>query len=171
MSNQLKASVPIIQTQTPRQINDYNNKINQYQEVINIPNSFNRDLNSQKREVTKCKLILQYLITFFILSIITCDIAIEIKYKFINFYGMIDNIAIILLSIKLAKTCINKRNFYSKKLSLIIALIIIFGFCLKGFSMSYCLMEENVNLLIIYGLIIGFRTFFLVWLFPFTCRQ
>ena len=84
---------------------------------------------------------------------------------------MIDNIIVIVLLAKLLMICIKKKNFFSNKLSIIIAVTVFIGFCLKGLSFSYCMMREDVNLLLIYGLIIGIRTFGLIWLFPFTCKK
>ena len=120
-------------------------------------------------KVQKCKLILQYLITSLILTTIISDTTVQLYYGFINFFGMIDNIAILFLVIRLIVLCIKKDNFYCKTLSIIIAAITPLGFFLKGFSMAYCLMNEKVELLVIYGTLIGIRTFGLIWLLPFTC--
>ena len=173
--------VPIqSQSQVPTPFN-YNDNNSPYQGVINVPSSFNIDDNSNnisrirnkggKFYPSNCKLRLQYFFTIFTLFIIIVDITIQIYFEFANIFAMIDNFIILLLLSKLLVMCIYQNNFYSKRLSLIIALIIIFGFCLKGFSISYCLMKENPNLIVIYGLVIGIRTFGLIWILPLTCRQ
>ena len=168
--------VPIVQSQVPTPFN-YNDNNSPYQGVINIPSTFNIDDNiSQKNKRGKflsytCKLRFQYFFTIFILFVVLVDITLQIYFEFANIFGMIDNFIILLLLSKLLVMCIYKKNFYSKRLSLIIALIILFGFCLKGFSLSYCLMKENINSVVIYGLAIGVRSFGLIWLLPLTCRQ
>ena len=177
MSNQSNIPVPIIENQPVQQLtkDDISQK-NQYQGIINLPSSVNiydsnNDINIKKIEVGICKLRLQYLITISILIVIIFDIFIEIYNSFINYFGMIDNIIVFFLVIKLLSLCFHKKNFYSKKLSLIIAMIIFLGFCIKGFSFAYCMMKEDVNLVVIYGILICLRTFGLIWLFPFTCRK
>ena len=118
-----------------------------------------------------CKLRFQYFVTSFTLLVIIVDISLQIYFEFANIYAMIDNFVILTLLSRLLVMCIYNDNFYSKRLTLMIALIILFGFCLKGFSISYCLMKENVNIVVIYGLSIGIRTFSLIWLLPLTLRK
>ena len=176
MSKEKNIPVPYIENQNPSQISQDNiDQKTPYQGIINIPSSVNiydsNDMYIKKREVSICKLRVQYLITIFIFLVISYDITLQIYYRFINFFGMADNIIIFFLIIKLLSICIHKKNFNSKLLSLVNALIILFGFCLKGFSLAYCMRKEDVVLLIIYSLGIGSRTFGLIWLFPLTCRK
>ena len=166
--------IPIQSSQ--RQFNEDNNinndKNNPYKGVVaSSVNIYDIKKDVIEKEVTLCKLRLQYCITIFIFVIVLCDIIIEISYEFINYFGMIDNIIVLVLLVKLLMICIKKKNFFSNKLSIIIAIIVVCGFGLKGLSLSFCMMKENVNLLLIYGLIIGIRTFGLIWLFPFTCKK
>ena len=122
--------------------------------VINNPEKYEKDI-----EIKRGKLGCQYFCSFFLLLIIIGDIVMEIYFRFFNAFGIIDDLAIIILIIKLLHLCIHKKNFYSKRLTLVIALIILFGFCLKGLSMAYCFMKEDINLVIFYGLLIILRTF------------
>ena len=175
--NKLSHKPAPIAATSNRQLNDlneHNDNNNPYEGVIttsgNVWDSKN-EIVLKRPEVTICKLRLQFIMTIFIFLIIVCDIIIQIYYDFINYFGMLDNIAVFILNIKLFMICINKKNFYSTKLSIVIAIIIFLGFCLKGLSLSYCMMKEEVNLLLIYGLLIGIRTFGLIWLFPFTCKK
>ena len=177
MSKQIEIPIPIIQSSNPTQTSkETTNEKTPYQGIANFTTSVNkynshRNIQIEKIEVTPRKLILQYFISIFLLIIIIIDTIIQISYDFINYFGMIDNVIIFSLLIKLFILCYNKQNFYGKKLSLIISLILFFGFCLKGFSLAYCMMKEEVNLLILYSFFFGFRTFGLIWLFPFTCRK
>ncbi len=175
MSNNI---VPTEQSQVPTPFN-YNDNNNQYQGVINVPSSFRVDDSGNSSEIStrgrlfanNCKLRFQYFVTSFTLLVIIVDISLQIYFEFANIYAMIDNFVILTLLSRLLVMCIYNDNFYSKRLTLMIALIILFGFCLKGFSISYCLMKENVNIVVIYGLSIGIRTFSLIWLLPLTLRK
>ncbi len=171
--------VPIEQSQVPQPFNT-SEKNNQYQGVINVPSSFNISGNSNNIgeinrenyfEIKICKLRLQYLAIIFILLVIIYDITLQIVFDFVNIFAMMDNIIVIVLISRLLVICLNRINFHSKKLSFEIALIILFGFCVKGFSISYCLMKEDANLLVLYCLAVGLRTFGLIWLLPLTCRK
>ena len=193
MSNKLPENFPVpIMSNQPSQLNShYNSKNNTYQGVANIPSSsyvfdssnYNTNnyinemvINNPEKyekdfEIKRGKLGFQYFCSIFLLLVIIGDIVMEIYYKFFNAFGIIDDLAIILLIIKLLHLCIHKKNFYSKRLTLVVALIILFGFCLKGLSMAYCFMKEDINLVIFYGVLIVLRTFGLVIIIPFSCRE
>ena len=193
MSNKFPGNipVPIIPTQPSQLNNHYNNKNNQYQGVANVPSSsyvfdsssYNQNnyinemvINNPERYekdfgVKNGKLGFQYFCSIFLLLVIIGDIVLEIYFGFLNAFGIIDDLAVIILVVKLLHLCIHKKNFYSKRLTLIVALIIFFGFCLKGLSMAYCFKIEDINLVIFYGLLILLRTFGLVLIIPFSCRE
>ena len=193
MSNKLPENFPVpIMSNQPSQLNShYNSKNNTYQGVANVPSSSyvfdssnynpNNYINEMvinnpgkyenDYEIKRGKLGFQYFCSIFLLLVIIGDIVMEIYYKFFNAFGIIDDLAIILLIIKLLHLCIHKKNFYSKRLTLVVALIILFGFCLKGLSMAYCFMKEDINLVIFYGVLIVLRTFGLVIIIPFSCRE
>ena len=171
--------VPIEQSQVPQPFNT-SDKNSPYQGVINVPSSFNVSDNSNNSgeinrkkyfEINLWKLRFQYLIIIFTFLVIIYDITLQIVFDFVNIFAMMDNITVIVLISRLLVICLNRINFHSKKLSILIALIIFFGFCIKGFSISYCLMKEDVNLLVFYCLAVGLRTFGLIWLLPLTCRK
>jgi hypothetical protein len=192
MSNKCPGNipVPIIPTQPSQLNNHYNNKNNQYQGVANVPSSsyvfdsssYNQNnyinemvINNPERYekdfgVKNGKLGFQYFCSIFLLLVIIGDIVLEIYFGFLNAFGIIDDLAVIILVVKLLHLCIHKKNFYSKRLTLVVALIILFGFCLKGLSMAYCFKIEDINLVIFYGLLILLRTFGLVLIIPFSCR-
>ena len=193
MSKKFPENIPVpIMSNQPSQLNSqYNNKNEQYQGVANVPSSsyvfdsssYNQNNyinemvinNPEKYEkdfgIKSGKLGCQYFCSIFLLLVIIGDIVMEIFFGFLNAFGIIDDLAIIILIIKLLHLCIHKKNFYSKRLSLVIALIILFGFCLKGLSMAYCFKKEDINLVIFYGLLIILRTFGLVIIIPFSCRK
>ena len=175
MSNQVNIPIPIAHSQNPQQSSkEYMDEKTPY-EIVNLPSSINAydSTNTQikRKDVSICKLRLQYLITFFLFFIIIFDVYIQINYGFTNYFGMIDNVLVFFLVLKLFYMCFKKQNFYGNRLSIVISVIILFGFCLKGFSLAFCMMKEDVNLLILYSFFIGLRTFGLIWLFPFTCRK
>ena len=188
--------IPIMSSQPSQLNNNFNNKNNQYQGAANVnsssyvfdtPNSSqnnyindmvinNPEIKNVKKyrtyiKIKNRKLICQYFLSFFLLLVVIGDIVMEIFFGFFNAFGTLDNLAIILLFIRLLYLCIHKKNFYSKRLTLVIALIILFGFCLKGLSMAYCFMKEDINLVVYYGCVIALRTFGLVLIIPFSCRE
>ena len=185
--------VPIITSKSSQQHKFRNDNRNEYKGIANIKSSVLNTSNQsnqqkiesndlvvnapevydiyKKTEIKKWKLIFQYIISFYLLIIVIIDIIMEIYYGFINVFGMLDNCFIIILFIKLFILCIHRNNFYSKRLALVVALIIFIGFCLKGFSIAYCLMKEDLNLLIIYSTMIVARTFGLIFIIPFACKK
>ena len=193
MSNKFPENMPVpIMSNQPSQLNNhYNSKNTTYQGVANVPSSsyvfdsssYNQNnyinemvINNPEKyeknyEIKTGKLAFQYFCSIFLLLVIIGDIVMEIYYRFFNAFGIIDDLVIILLIIKLLHLCIHKKNFYSKRLTLVVALIILFGFCLKGLSMAYCFMKEDINLVIFYGVLIVLRTFGLVIIIPFSCRE
>ena len=193
MSNKFSGNmpIPIMSNQSSQLNNHYNNKNNQYQGVANVPsssyvfdsspynpNNYINEMvinNPEKYDkdiaIKPGKLACQYFCSIFLLLVIIGSIVMEIYFGFFNVFGIIDNLVIILLIIKLLILCIQKKNFYSKRLSLVVALIILFGFCLKGLSMAYCFKKEDINLVIFYGLLIILRTFGLVLIIPFSCKE
>ena len=129
--------------------------------------------NNSNLQTSKIKLIIQYILSWILVSVSLIDIIFQLIYWYINLFLMIDDVAILAISsIYLFFTF--KRKKFNILITILTVIICIGGFGCKGFGLT--LLNDRIHnntipqyLPIVLFMLVVIRSFTIFFYIPITC--